>query len=184
MSAAQRRLPASLNDMNNAGLRLLGDDLGPAVGRIGFAGSWNCEIYPSLNAHVRAEDIHCTKNRVSGLWNQEQPLWKQLVKTGKRTLFFAGTATDVCVLATLTDAYNGGWDCVLVDDCCATIHEGAREVCVSNAGVSERSLQCLLRLIISTVLYPAWEELLLIERVQGMYGFVVDSEAFRDGKLE
>ena len=138
MSAAQQRIPASLNDGNKGGLHLLGEDFGPDVGRLGFAGSWNSELYPELKAHVRPEHVHCSKNRVSGLWNQDQPLWKELVKTGKRTLFFGGTATDICVLSTITDALNGGWDCVMVDDCCATIHEGAREVCVNNVGVSYR----------------------------------------------
>jgi len=41
--------------------------------------------------------------------------------------------TDQCVLGTLTDAYNNGWDCVLIDDACGTTTElGAREVCLYN----------------------------------------------------
>ncbi len=125
-----------MNNANNTGLLILGDDLGPAVGRIGMAGSWTAEIYPHLKAHARDDDIYCPKNRVSGLWNQEQPLWKHLVDAGKKSLFFAGTATDICVLSTLISAYNAGWDCVLLDDCCATIHDGAKEVCLNNVSVS------------------------------------------------
>ena len=132
MTAAQRRISASLNNANDSGLMILGDDLGPPVGRLGMGGSWNCDIYPTLKEQVREDDIHCAKNRVSGLWNAEQPLRKHLVGAGKKTLLFAGTATDICVLSTIVSAYNAGWDCVMLDDCCATIHEGAKEVCVNN----------------------------------------------------
>lgn len=52
------------------------------------------------------------------------------------TVFFAGVNTDQCVLGTLTDAYNAGWGCVLVDDCCATTTEGGKEVCLHNVSVS------------------------------------------------
>ena len=54
----------------------------------------------------------------------------------KKTLFFASTATDICVLATLTGVDNGGCNCMLVDDCCATLHDGAREAGVGNFAVS------------------------------------------------
>lgn len=57
----------------------------------------------------------------------------------KKTLFFASTATDICVLATLTGADNGGWNCMLADDCCATLHDGVREAGVDNFAVSGRS---------------------------------------------
>lgn len=59
---------------------------------------------------MRAADVHYAKNRMSGLWNEEQALWKYLVNEGKdiRTLFFAGVNTDQCVLGTLTSAYSAG----------------------------------------------------------------------------
>jgi len=100
---------------------------------------------------VRAEDVHCAKNRISGMWSEEQPLWRYLEGKGvgesgdgqddsrmanpKRTLLFAGVNTDQCVLGTLESAYNAGWDCILIEDCCATTTEWGREVCLQNISV-------------------------------------------------
>jgi len=110
----------------------LGSDLGGGKGRTLFAGSWNADIYPALKDHVQADDLHCAKNRMSGLWTPEQPLWRTLEKEKKRTLLFTGVNTDQCVLGTLVDAYNAGWTCVLVDDCCGTTTEGGRDVSLWN----------------------------------------------------
>jgi nicotinamidase-related amidase len=73
---------------------------------------------------------------MSGLWTPEQPLWKILEKEAKKTLLFTGVNTDQCVLGTLVDAYNAGWNCVLVDDCCGTTTVGGREVSFHNIAVS------------------------------------------------
>jgi nicotinamidase-related amidase len=54
----------------------------------------------------------------------------------KNTILFAGVNTDQCVLGTLVDGYNAGWNCVLVDDCCATTTEGGKEVSFHNISVS------------------------------------------------
>jgi phosphatidylethanolamine-binding protein len=116
--------------------RGVGADMGDNQGRCSFAGSWNADIYDPLKKQVRPEDVHCAKNRMSGLWNEEQPLWKYLEKFRKKTLLFTGVNTDQCVLGTLTNAYNAGWDCVMVEDCCATTTNGGREVCMYNVGVS------------------------------------------------
>lgn len=72
---------------------------------------------------------------MSGLWRPDQPLWRHLQARGARTLFFAGVNTDQCVLGTLADAYNAGWDCLLVEDCCATTTEHGQDVCVWNVAV-------------------------------------------------
>jgi nicotinamidase-related amidase len=84
----------------------LGSDLGDGKGRCLFAGSWNADIYPPLKAHVQAEDLHTAKNRMSGLWTPEQPLWKTLKEQKKTTVLFAGVNTDQCVLGTFVDGYN------------------------------------------------------------------------------
>jgi phosphatidylethanolamine-binding protein len=78
--------------------RGLGADLSDNQGRCLFVDSWNADIYDSLKKQVRPEDVHCAKNRMSGLWNEEQPLWKYLEKAGKKTLLFTGVKTDQCVL--------------------------------------------------------------------------------------
>jgi nicotinamidase-related amidase len=85
----------------------LGSDLGDGKGRCLFAGTWNADIYPPLKDHVKeGEDLHCAKNRMSGLWTPEQPLWKTLKEQKKTTVLFAGVNTDQCVLGTFVDGYN------------------------------------------------------------------------------
>ena len=116
----------------------LGADLGSGQGRTLVKGEWNSEVYGALAPEVRLDsgDLWCDKNRMSGLWSEAQPLFRALSDGKKRTLLFAGVNTDQCVLGTLGDAYNMGWDCVLLEDCCATTSPGAREVCLHNVAVS------------------------------------------------
>ncbi|EQB59557.1 hypothetical protein CGLO_00016 [Colletotrichum gloeosporioides Cg-14] len=129
----------------------LGGDLGDGKGRCLVKGTWNADIYEPLKRFARPGDVHCDKNRMSGMWSPEQPLRRYLDGDGAgvRTLLFAGVNTDQCVLGTLTDAYNGGWDCVMVEDCCGTKTPGAPEVCLYN--------------------------------VAGSYGFVINSDTFLAG---
>jgi nicotinamidase-related amidase len=114
----------------------LGSDLGDGLGRCLFAGSWNADIFPALKEHAQVSDLHCAKNRMSGLWEKEQPLWETLKREGKQTVLFTGVNTDQCVLGTLVDAYHAGWGCLLVDDCCGTTTKGGREVSLYNVAVS------------------------------------------------
>ncbi|KAG4433966.1 hypothetical protein IFR05_010546 [Cadophora sp. M221] len=72
----------------------LGSDLGSTKGRTLFASTWNAAIYPPLTKHISPSDINVSKNRMSGLWNDAQPLWKTLVGEGVGTLMFAGVNTD------------------------------------------------------------------------------------------
>ncbi len=121
----------------------LGSDLGDGKGLCLFAGSWNAEIYAPLKALVHPSDLHCAKNRMSGLWTPEQPLWRTLQGEGKDTILFAGVNTDQCVLGTLVDGYNAGWNCILVDDCCGTTTLRGKEVTLHNVGVrSSLSILC------------------------------------------
>lgn len=148
----------------------LGVDLGNGQGRCLVAGEWNSEIYDPLLAAVKPEDVHVAKNRMSGLWTESQPLWQYLEGEGKdkKTLLFAGVNTDQCVLGTLTNAYNAGWDCVMVEDCCATGTPGATEVCLYNVGVSIESVKiecapfqcCLLSTIPSLLPCPLFSAFL------------------------
>ncbi|KAJ0386370.1 hypothetical protein COL922a_004547 [Colletotrichum nupharicola] len=115
----------------------LGGDLGDGKGQCLVKGSWNADIYEPLKRFARPGDVHCDKNRMSGMWSPEQPLRRYLDGDGAgvRTLLFAGVNTDQCVLGTLTDAYNGGWDSVMVEDCCGTKTPGAPEVCLYNVAI-------------------------------------------------
>jgi len=120
----------------------LGSDLGDDKGRCLFAGTWNADIYPALKAHAKPNDLHCAKNRMSGLWTPEQPLRKTLKAEKKTTLLFTGVNTDQCVLGTLVDGYNTGWNCVLVDDCCGTPTVNGKEVSLYNIAVRISETLC------------------------------------------
>jgi phosphatidylethanolamine-binding protein len=102
-----------------------------------FKGVWNADIYDPLQPHVRPEDHRFDKARMSGLWSPELPMHKWLRKS-MTTLLFAGVNTDQCVLSTLTDAYNWGWDCILIGDCAGTMTSvlGAKEVCDYNVATN------------------------------------------------
>ena len=91
-----------------------------------FAGQWGAEIVHGL--HVEAQDIHVSKRRFSGFFATE--LDAVLRNMGVSTLFFAGVATDICVLATLQDAMFLGYDVLMMDDCVAT---NSPEYCVQAA---------------------------------------------------
>lgn len=72
---------------------------------------------------------------MSGMWTDGTPLHRVL-KDDFRTLLFAGVNTDQCVLGTLVDAYNRGFDCVMLEDCCATKTPAGKEVTAWNVSVS------------------------------------------------
>lgn len=141
----------------------LGADMGGGKGRALMEGSWNAALYPPLAESVAKAggglDSWVAKDRMSGLWSPHTALFTHLSRSGLdeqpgpgsgsrkgqppgdakqkkiRTLLFAGVNTDQCVLGTLTDAYSWGWDCILVEDCCATTTPGGQEVTVLNCSV-------------------------------------------------
>ncbi|KAK9786616.1 hypothetical protein SCARD494_11107 [Seiridium cardinale] len=152
-ASVSRGFARSVIDPSHKPRRLgLGADLGNGLGRTLMAGEWSAAIYPPLAAAANSLDKHLPKNRMSGLWNEQTPLWRYLKQSGHQTLLFAGVNTDQCVLGTLTSAYNAGWDCVLVEDCCATTTQSGHHVSSFN--------------------------------VANSYGFVIDSQSFKSGKLE
>jgi nicotinamidase-related amidase len=79
-------------------------------------GSWAAAILDEFGD--TSGDVHVAKYSMSGFW--DTPLDSILRNLGVTTLFFAGVNIDQCVLATLQDASFRGYDCVLLDDCCAT----------------------------------------------------------------
>jgi nicotinamidase-related amidase len=59
---------------------------------------------------------------MSGFW--DTPLDAILRNLRVDTLFFAGVNADQCVIWTLADANFLGYDCVMLEDCCATTSPG------------------------------------------------------------
>lgn len=94
----------------------LGDLLPDRPARVLEAGSWAADVVEELR--IEPADIRVDKYRMSGFW--DTPLDAILRNLGVTTLFFAGVNADQCVLATLIDANCLGYDCVYLDDCCAT----------------------------------------------------------------
>ncbi|KAK1065677.1 hypothetical protein LTR74_007715 [Friedmanniomyces endolithicus] len=58
---------------------------------------------------------------------------------GIRNLILCGVTTDVCVHATMREANDRGYDCLLVEDCCAAseakLHEAAVEMVRTEGGI-------------------------------------------------
>jgi nicotinamidase-related amidase len=102
-------------------------DLHPTKGyRVLELGTWGAAIIDELPADQN--DIHVAKVRLSGFW--ETDLDGVLRHMGITTLLFTGVNLDRCVMATLQDASFLGYDCILVDDCSATVHpEFATQTC-------------------------------------------------------
>jgi ureidoacrylate peracid hydrolase len=79
-------------------------------------GSWSTKLVAGLVAE--AGDLFVDKYRMTGFVDTE--LDSVLRNLDVSTLLFAGVNLDQCVYATLTDAAALGYDCVLLEDCCAT----------------------------------------------------------------
>ncbi|CAH0018090.1 unnamed protein product [Clonostachys rhizophaga] len=108
-----------------------GDDLGDGKGRVLMQNEWNSQLYELLHEVARPkEDLFINKNRVSGLSKDDTPLAQILKQKKIRTLLFAGVNTNQCVLGTLLDAYYRGYDCILIEDSCATNTPGGQDVSI------------------------------------------------------
>ncbi|KAK9320317.1 Isochorismatase-like protein [Lipomyces orientalis] len=93
-----------------------GDMSSNGRGRILVKGDWGSQTLDQLT--VGNEDLTIYKHRLSGFWDSE--LDSVLRKKGITTLLFAGVNIDRCVFSTLQDASFLGYDCIMVEDACAT----------------------------------------------------------------
>lgn len=82
------------------------------------AGSWSAGIVEELLPPDGAPDIFVDKYRMSGFI--DTPLDSILRNLRVDSLLFAGVNADQCVLNTLTDAANLGYDVVLLEDASGT----------------------------------------------------------------
>ncbi|MBE3554530.1 MAG: isochorismatase family protein [Thermicanus sp.] len=94
----------------------IGDPLPENHSRVLEKGSWGAQIIGDL--HPEPDDIYVDKYRMSGFW--DTPLDSILRNLHVHTLLFAGVNLDQCVMNTLQDAVNLGYDAILLADCCAT----------------------------------------------------------------
>jgi ureidoacrylate peracid hydrolase len=86
-------------------------------GRVLVRNDWGAAVIEDLP--VSPTDIVVHKHRLSGFWDNE--LDSVLRCLGVTTLLFAGINTDRCVFSTLQDANFLGYDCILLEDICATV---------------------------------------------------------------
>jgi len=87
-------------------------DRGPSL----VPGHWGAQVVDELAP--APQDITVFKHRLSGFCDNE--LDSLLRQQGVQTLLFAGINTDRCVFSSLQDAGFLGYDCVLLEDACAT----------------------------------------------------------------
>ena len=108
--------PSTLHVYNPSGSGTgLGDPLANGAPVL-EAGSWAAAILDEFGD--TSGDIHVAKFSMSGFW--ETHLDAILRNLGVTTLLFAGVNLDQCVLCTFQDASFRGYDCILLEDCCAT----------------------------------------------------------------
>jgi len=109
--------PAVLHVYNPDGRGVgLGDPLPGSGEPVLQAGSWAAQVVDELP--IEAGDIQVNKFRMSGF--KDTDLDSILRNLNVSTLLFAGVNVDQCVLYTLQDANSAGYDCIMLEDCCAT----------------------------------------------------------------
>lgn len=108
--------PSTLHVYNSDGTGIgLGDPLANGAPVLQL-GSWAAAILDEFGD--TSADIHVAKYSMSGFWGTH--LEAILRNLGVTTLLFGGVNLDQCVLCTFQDASFRGFDCVLLEDCCAT----------------------------------------------------------------
>lgn len=96
------------------------------AGRMLMRDHWNTALHGPLQqafedgTRAKIPDVRFHKERLPGFWDGSSPCHRFLKKQGIRTLLFAGVNTDQCVLASLQDACNQGWNTILLMDGCGT----------------------------------------------------------------
>jgi nicotinamidase-related amidase len=93
-----------------------GDPSPSGRGRILVRDEWGARTIDELT--VGPADLLVHKHRLSSFWDNE--LDSILRQRGITTLLFSGINTDRCVFTSLQDANFLGYDCVLIEDACAT----------------------------------------------------------------
>jgi ureidoacrylate peracid hydrolase len=82
-------------------------------------GTWDAEIIEEIKPNI--EDHIVIKRRDSAFQDTEIRVW--LTSLGIDTLIFCGIDTSICVETSLRDAFNLGYDTILVSDATASINK-------------------------------------------------------------
>ena len=118
VSPGASELPARLKAKASQGGRwpTYGEPHPTGRGHVLEEGGWGAQIIDALTP--RDGDLFVTKRRLSGF--HDDALDSVLRTHDIDTLLFTGVNIDRCVYATLSDAAARGYECLLVEDACAT----------------------------------------------------------------
>jgi ureidoacrylate peracid hydrolase len=81
--------------------------------------SWDSDIIDALRPGD--DDLIVEKRRDSIFQDTEFELWLRALRVD--TIIFAGIDTSICVESSLRDAFNRGWDIILLSDATASIND-------------------------------------------------------------
>ena len=94
-------------------------------------GTWDSEIIDILKPGDGDLIVH--KRRDSVFQDTEFALWLRSMRID--TIIFSGVDTSICVESSLRDAFNRGWDVILISDASASLNDTFYETTI--AEVSE-----------------------------------------------
>lgn len=96
-------------------------------GRLLMKDQWNTELHGALadayheGSRLAPADERFHKATHSGFWGGNTDFARYIKDEGIKTLLFAGVNTDQCVLATMQDAAQQGYDTIMLKDACGTV---------------------------------------------------------------
>lgn len=106
-------------------------------------GTWDADIVDAVKPSDNDLIVH--KRRDSIFQDTEFGLWLRALCVD--TLIFTGIDTSICVESSLRDAFNRGWDVILVSDATASLHDDFYQTTLSevetNFGLVLKSSQLL-----------------------------------------
>ncbi|MBN1188179.1 MAG: cysteine hydrolase [Dehalococcoidales bacterium] len=82
-------------------------------------GTWDSEFTDELKP--QEDDYIVRKRRDSVFQDTEIQLWLRSMKID--TIIFSGIDTSICVESSLRDAFNRGWDVILISDATASLND-------------------------------------------------------------
>ena len=129
---SSRELFRSRNNPSGIGI----GDRGP-LGRLLVRGEPGHDIIPELYPDPDDGEPIIDKAGKGAFTNTDlEPILKH---NGMRNLIICGVTTDVCVHTTMREANDRGFDCLLVEDCCAAseekLHRAAVEMVRTEGGI-------------------------------------------------
>ncbi|KAK4544767.1 hypothetical protein LTR36_004016 [Oleoguttula mirabilis] len=129
---SHRELFRSRNNASGLGI----GDRGP-LGRLLIRGEAGCDTIPELYPLPGGSEPVIDKPGKGAFTHTDFELLLRI--RGVRNLVLCGVTTDVCVHSTMREANDRGFDCVLLEDCCAAgeqeLHDAAVEMVRMEGGV-------------------------------------------------